>query len=212
MSRYSLVSFTVLMMLSMPSSGRDFGVRGPLVAIGEINMLAWIEQRLNTLDASGEMAQMQRDFIARVEASVQQPTAAVSLQTTSRPVSYRVDPTLVTAVDLHDGEGNVIHPAGTRVNPFDVSAYSKQIVVLDGEDRQQVAWARQYQPAKPVKWILINGSPIALSDVLDAKVYFDQRGDISRQFGLAHVPVVIEQEGRFWRINEIDPIAARSQP
>ncbi|MFA0108273.1 type-F conjugative transfer system protein TraW, partial [Vibrio splendidus] len=57
---------------------------------------------------------------------------------------------------------------------------------------------------KPIKWTLTNGSPEDIANQFDARIYFDQQGNYSRQFQLTHTPAIVEQDGMRWKVTEID--------
>lgn len=46
--------------------------------------------------------------------------------------------------------------------------------------------------------------PETLHGQLDARVYFDQQGNLSRALTLKRVPSVVKQAGVMWQVREID--------
>lgn len=194
---------------------KHLGRQGEVFPIAEIDMLQWIDARLKHLSTTGQTAKMQHDFIERVENSVRRPAPVEGLRTTTTPNTFYIDASLKLATDIHNAQGNIIYAKGLIINPFDTSTwpmdipkvqfeYQHTLVFFDGDDPRQLSWAKQYHSEKPVKWILTNGSPDELARALDARLYFDQLGDYSRQFRLSHIPSVIEQDGKRWKVSEID--------
>lgn len=205
-----------------PVHAKNLGVFGPVFPIGEIDMLDWIDNRLRTFEQNGEIDAMKQRMQARVKNSVMRPPPVQGLNTTTTPNTYYIDPTLTLAAPVKDSLGNELYPKGTRVNPFDSTTwpaaerqnlprftFSKQLVLFDGDDPRQRQWAQQYAAPLPVKWILTNGEPAALSKKLDSRVYFDQQGKLTREFHVKHVPVVISQSGTRWQVTEIDVSAIK---
>lgn len=202
-----------------PLKAASLGTVGQVFPIAEIDMLQWIENRLQTFEKTGELDSMREQFQENVKASVKRPRP-VGLITTKTPEVFLVDPTLTLAKDIKDIDGNLIYPKGTRVNPFNTNtwpalqkanvgtfAFSKTLVFFDGDDVQQVLWAKEFAATnnnENIKWILTGGEPETLHGQLDARIYFDQQGNLSRALTLKRVPSVVKQEGVMWQVREMD--------
>lgn len=68
-------------------------------------------------------------------------------------------------------------------------------------------WAKEFATThekQHIKWILTGGEPETLHAQLDARVYFDQQGNLSRALTLKRVPSVVKQEGVMWQVREVD--------
>ncbi len=213
----SVLGLTLLILAHAltPAQAKNFGRYGEIFPIAEVDMLAWIEQRLQHFENTGRTAQMQRDFVERVEQSVKRPQPVEGLGTTTAPQTYLIDPSLKLGIDIKDAQGNVLYPKGLVINPFDRDTwpidvplppmeYSKVLIFLDGDDPRQIAWAKQYQSEKTIKWILTNGSPDELAERLETRIFFDQQGNYSKAFRLSNVPAEVKQDGKHWRVTEFD--------
>lgn len=202
--------------LSLPLHAKHLGVIAPTFPIAEMDMLDWIQQRLMTFEQNGEMDRMKAAFKAQVEQSVRRPPPVNGITTTTTPNTFYKDPTLTLSQDIKDANGKVLFAKGLKVNPFDSATWpngatlpsftlSKQLVFIDGDDPQQIAWAKRYLVTqKDIKWILINGEPEQVSKALNARIYFDQRGDITRWLGIKHVPTRAKQVDKQWQLQEFD--------
>ncbi|MEZ8618387.1 type-F conjugative transfer system protein TraW [Vibrio splendidus] len=204
-----------LLAIAPTALSQQFGRQGELFPIAEVDMLQWINSRLTHLEATGETAKMQQQFVDNVENNVRRPPPVKGLTATTAPNTFYIDPSLKLATDIKDAQGNLLYAKGLVINPFDTDTwpvdipkqsfdYSYVIVFLDGDDPSQRAWAKQYRADKPIKWTLTNGSPENVATEFDARIYFDQQGHYSRQFQLSHIPALIEQDGARWKITEID--------
>ena len=71
--------------------------------------------------------------------------------------------------------------------------------VLDGEDKEQVQWAK----TQLGKITLTNGAPLELGKELNRPVYFDQAGILCNRFNIEAVPAIIEQDGLLLKISEV---------
>lgn len=214
----SALSFTLCsatLFLTFSVCAKDLGRIGATFPIGEVDMLLWIEQRLQGFERSGELDKMQQAFARRVRHRVNHPVP-LALSTTSTPDSFLVDPSLILATDLTDAYGKIFAFAGTQINPFDIQTwpeksrpahpfeYAQVLVFFDGRDHKQLAFARNFTSTKPIKWILTGGSPNAVARALDQRIYFDQQGLLSKQVHLKAVPSVVEQSGTHWKVTEFD--------
>ncbi len=174
---------------------QDLGVVGPVYPIAEQDMLVTIEQRLKALEESGELARIEEDAKARYRAYVERPKG-VHLPRAKKDRTYYVDPSLTVPYDIRDHEGRIIHPAGTTVNPLDYITLSKQLLFFDGDDPEQVRWARSMFEKNPtkIKPILTSGPLIALIKEWQVRLYLDQRGQLVERFGILGVPAVVIQD------------------
>lgn len=177
-------------------TARDLGVVGPVYPITEQGMLQTIEQRLKALEKSGELTQIEEDAKARYKAYVDRPEG-VHLPRAEKSRTYFVDPSITVPYDIKDDKGRIIYPAGTTVNPLDQISLSKQLLFFDGDDPDQVEWARSIVENDPlhVKPILTNGPIMDLMKGWKIRLYFDQRGQLVDQFGIHAVPATIIQVG-----------------
>ncbi|KOO12726.1 conjugal transfer protein TraW, partial [Vibrio xuii] len=56
----------------------------------------------------------------------------------------------------------------------------------------------------PIKWVLTGGSPNAVAERLNSRIYFDQQGDLSKKMHIKAVPSLVEQSGINWKVTEFD--------
>ena len=173
---------------------QDLGVVGPVYPIAEQDMLLTIEQRLQALEESGELARIEEDAKARYRAYVERPKG-IHLPRAKKDRTYYVDPSLTVPYDIRDHEGRIIHPAGTTVNPLDYITLSKQLIFFDGDDPVQLEWARSMIDNDPlrVKPILTNGPVLMLMKEWQMHLYVDQWGRLVKQFGIRSIPAMVTQ-------------------
>jgi len=177
-------------------SALDLGVVGPVYPIAEQDMLLTIEQRLETLEANGELDRIEAAARPRYQGYVERPQG-VHLPRAEQNRTYFVDPSLTVPYDIKEHEGRLIYPAGTTVNPLDYIRLSKQLLFFDGDDPVQVKWARAKIDGDPqhIKPILTNGPVLEIMKAWQLRLYFDQRGRLVEQFGLQALPATVNQEG-----------------
>ncbi|KDO03243.1 MULTISPECIES: type-F conjugative transfer system protein TraW [spotted fever group] len=178
---------------------KDYGVRGHLFPIIEESLLEVIMSRLKIAEQNGVLATMQEEFNNRVKQKISRPTPVAGLSKVRKNRSWHYDPSFVQKTDIKDQKGNVVIHVGTSVNPLDKISWGESLIFIDGDDQQQINWAK----SKIGKLILINGSPIELIKKLNKPVFFDQGGVLTTRFKIKAVPATIQQEGKLLKISEV---------
>lgn len=184
----------------------DLGVIGPTYEIGEPHLLKMIEQRLRDKERSGELQRLQEQARARGMEAVTQPVPVAGARPTQRPRTFYFDPGFTLDRNILDARGQLLFAAGTRKNPLEVVALSKQLLFFDARDKRQVARARQLwiSYGGRLKPILTGGSYLDLMKSWRVPVYYDQQGLLTRRLGISQVPALVSQEGLRLRIDELE--------
>lgn len=180
---------------------KDFGVHGATFEIVEKNLLLVIQVKLQNLSATGQLEAFQKNIQKKVSEKAQNPTRVTGVRKTTKPRRYHFDPTLHVDHDIKDHEGRLIHPKGKRVNPLEILSWGEPLIILDGADETQVAWALKHYPSS--KHVLIGGKPLELSKHHQKRFYFDQGGALIKKFKIQQVPAVISQDGKRLLVEEL---------
>ncbi len=201
-----LVFILLLVTSSVHATVYDLGVVGQTYEIAEPDMLQSFYSKLRQAEADGKMAEVEAEMKQRFIDHANRPKGIELPRAKERRVYY-YDPSTVLTQDIVDHEGNILWPAGTKVNPLDYVAMSQQWIFFNGDDPEQAAWARDYLQRYPnrVRPILIQGAVLELSKAWDTRLYFDQHGNYVEKFGIKHVPAILSQEGKKLRIDEVVP-------
>jgi len=193
---------------SAPKADRDATARenlGPTYEIVEPDMLEQIQKKLQSMEASGRMAQKIEEAKARSIRSIENPIPVRGLGKSLTNRTYYFDPSIKAEEDIKDASGQVIVKAGTLVNPFDYASMNQWLLFFDGSDLRQVALAEQI--GQKYQWqlkpILVKGPPLELSRKWKRQVFFDQGGYLVRKLGIQNVPALVTQEGKEMRIDEL---------
>ena len=183
----------------------DVGVAGPVYPIAEPDLLRAIEASLREKQRTGELARLQRQGLARAEASLRSPKPVAGLARTVTPRVAHVDPSALVARDIVSPDGSTMIRAGTRVNPFDYVALSNRLLFFDARDAAQVAHAARLidRFEGRVKPILVGGSFVDLMRRWQRPVYFDQGGALVQRLGIRQVPALVSQDGKRLRVEEM---------
>ncbi len=199
-----LAIILIVGMFSAPSFADDI-VLGKTYDIEEVNLLDWIKARLAKLESSGQLKKLRDDWKSTAKKRVNRPLPVKGLSKTVKASVHYIDPSFVVDQAILDHTGRMIAAPGTRINPFDMVNMSNHLIFIDGDDEEQVAWAKRmydkYQTR--VKTILVSGSPIELMKTLERRVYFDQHGVLSKKFKLEHVPAIVSQDNKRLRVAEV---------
>ena len=199
----SLLPIGALLLAALPASlqARDYGQRGAVFPVIERDLLEQIHTRLAQMENSGETARLNQELKRRTIARVNRPEPVAGLTRASASRSWAFDPTITLAADIRGAKGELIHAAGTRVNPLDSVQLRAELLFLDGDDPDQLAWA--LKQAANAKLILVKGAPLELMKARQRRFYFDQGGKLTERFGIRSVPARVRQQGRLLEISEI---------
>ena len=183
----------------------DVGVVGPVYPIAEPDLLRAIEASLREKQRTGELARLQRQGLARAEASLRNPKPVAALVRTVTPRVLHVDPSALVAREIVAPDGSTMIRAGTRVNPFDYVALSNRLLFFDARDAAQVAHAARLidRFGGRVKPILVGGSFVDLMRRWQRPVYYDQGGALVQRLGIRQVPALVSQDGKRLRVEEL---------
>lgn len=200
MIRLALV-LTIALALPVGAQARDFGQQGAVFPVIERDLLEQIQSRLIAMEKSGETARLNDRLKRRTVARVNRPDPVAGIARAIGDRSWSFDPTITLATDIRGAKGELIHAAGTRVNPLDSVSLRADLLFLDGDDAAQVAWALKQE--RQAKLILVNGAPLELMKARQRRFYFDQGGKLTERFGIRAVPARVRQQGRLLAVSEI---------
>ena len=184
-----------------PVLARDYGQRGTVFPVIERDLLEQIHSRLTQMERSGETARLNEDLKRRTIARVNRPDPVAGIVRASEARRWQFDPTITLAADIRGAKGELIHAAGTRVNPLDSVKLRGDLLFIDGDDPSQIAWA--LKQTVNAKLILVKGAPLELMKARQRRFYFDQGGKLTERFGIRSVPARVRQQGRLLEISEI---------
>ena len=208
-------TLTALLCLFSPlglsiAAAEDLGVVGKTYAIAETDLLTVIQRQLQAMAADGRLEKAEQDLKARAEAYVNRPSGR-HLPRAIEPRVYYHDPSVTTAHDLIDHRGQIIHPAGTTINPLDYVSLTTPLVFFDGDDETQARWVRALIERTPDRYVVLmtNGPVIERMQAWQIRLYFDQHGRYTERLGIRALPAVVRQEGARLRIDEIVLEASR---
>ena len=190
---------------SLPAKADDLGVVGPTYNIAERDVLELMLSKLKHMEKSGELAKYQEDYKKRVIFGIEHPKPIPGIKATETASTHYYDPSMITDKDIVDATGRILFPRGTRVNPLDYVGWNTYLLFADGRDEAQLAYCKNIiaKSDRPVKLVLVAGSPLELMRKWKSSIYFDQSGTLTKRFEITQVPAIVRQEGKRLRIDEL---------
>lgn len=203
MARRLILAALAVTMCAPMAGAKDFGRYGPLWEIGEPSILETIHARLGEMEQSGELSQMESDMKETTRAYVNRPRPVVGLLPVEEYRRFDVDLSIVLSRDLADHKGKVFAKKGTRINPLKYSVFNQRIVIIDGDDEDQVDFAVSLGNELDTILVLSNGAPLQLMRKHQRRFYFDQDAQLVRKFQIERVPSVISRGEESMIVEEI---------
>jgi len=142
--------------------------------------------------------------VAKIKPQNYRPTYEVQLPRAEANRKFLVDMTYTLEADIPDGKGGIVYPKGYSFNPLDYVPFTRTVVVINGDDSEQVSWLKRSPYVKQYDALLFltEGRAVALSNQLKRPVsYMDNKA--AERFRLQAVPSVIRQEGRMMQVEEV---------
>jgi conjugal transfer pilus assembly protein TraW len=152
-----------------------------------------ISRKLKNIDIEKHKEKM----IETTKKRIEEPEAIFGVVKTIEKRSFTFDPTHTVKEDMLLPNGEILHKAGTQINPLDHMDFDRKMFFIDSRDQAQIDWLKRElnnsDSTKEKRVILVAGRPSDLSDELSMDVYFDQFGELTRKFGITQVPATVEQ-------------------
>lgn len=197
-----MIRRTILILLCMPSVvapalAKDVGTFGNTYPIVEKDALTETQERAAQIDWKKVLDRKKLE-------KYQGPADRISLPRAKRDRVHTVDMTYVTEIDVPDGRGGILYPAGYRFNPLDYLTYPKTIIVINGNDPAQVKWFKEsgYSGRVDVMLMITEGTFAAISKQVNCNLFYANAQIINR-FQLHALPSIVRQKGRVMEVAEV---------
>ncbi len=175
----------------------NLGTQGETFPIVETDFLDFIAHRLQTMQANGEWARLNGQWMRQVKSSMVRPNP-VHLTPTMTSTQYHYDPTFIASRDIFNANGQKVVFTGQQVNPLNyLPSFQQTLLFYNDDDKQQRAFAQHYlarHSADIIKPILIQGNIKHASKALNQRVYFDQEGRLTQKLHIHHVPAIVTRD------------------
>ena len=194
--RMLLVMLTLLSGV-VSAEARILGTYGATYPVAERDALEEIQERARQVDWQKVLDRRKLD-------SYQGPPDRGTLPRAKRERTFAVDLTYTVEMDVPDGKGSILYPRGYTFNPLDYVVYPKTIVVINGNDPEQVQWfaTSEYATRLDVTLLLTEGRHTVVAKRLQRPLFYADRKIIDR-FRLKAVPSLVRQKGRMMDVTEV---------
>lgn len=191
----------VAILWSVAIHAKDLGQIGAVFPVAEQSLLELIYERLAKWQINGKLAHMEQDIKGRAARAADRPKP-LALGRRIRSITRFFDPSLRLASPIFDGDGRLLFPIGTLVNPLErMPTYQPCWLFVNYDDTAQRLWAREaVQQCTSPKVILTGGSVSDAEKGFSQPIYFDQEGRLSQKLHIGSVPALVEREGNRLRI------------
>lgn len=189
----NVFSYSLLLMSLIGSvQAKSFGVVGEVFPVAEKSFLQLIQERLAFLKEQGALDTMNKRWVKTVANHANRPTA-LNLPRTERTLHHTYLPELTLSQDITNEKGQILYAQGTHVNALQqIPSYTPCWLFFNADDEAQLHWAaQQITRCKNPKLILTGGAINSAENKLNAVIYFDQAGNITRKLHIAHVPTKV---------------------
>lgn len=204
--RFSKLVVALLIATTLPvAQAASLGSIGPTYPVGEESALDMIMKKLREKERSGELKRLQEEAVRRSMGSIKNMKPVEGITMVHSRSQRFIDPTVTYTKPVATDDGRIVVPAGTKINPLDMTSLTKTLVFFDGRDpEQREAVGRMVaKGGLKVKPILVAGSWLDLTKAWKTQVFYDQKGTLSKRFGITAVPAVIRQQGKMLVLDEI---------
>jgi len=194
-----ILILTLFFLCASPAFAINLGTVGVTYEIAEEDALAAFQERAKQVNWNKVFSKEKAEKLIREY----KPEGLVSLPRASEDRTFHVDMTYTLEFDIPDGKGGILYPRGYTFNPLDYVQMPAILVVINGDDTDQVKWFRGSGYDKDFKTmlLLVGGSYSDLAEKLDRPVFYaDEK--ITSKFKLKVVPSVIRQDGIFMEVKE----------
>ncbi len=192
-----LLIFILCSFLSGYAQAKVLGTVGKVYPIAEPDALEEIEERAKMIHWKSILdKERPEDF---------RPSTLVRLPRAQQERSFLVDMTYTLNFDIPDGKGGLLYPKGYSFNPLDYMPLNQTLVILDGEDADQIAWLQNSSLVNHPNTIILlsSGSFSKVSKTLGRAVFYADRRIVDR-FNLKVTPSIVSQRGRHMEVKEIE--------
>lgn len=196
--RFLLTIFSILFLPTVAAAGvKIVATVGTTYSISEQDALVEIEERAKAVDWS-------KTIPKPVDLAAYHPSTMSRLPKAQKGKRYLIDLTFTLKQDLPDGRGGILYPKGYTFNPLDIVPFDQVLVIIDGDDREQIAWLfTSPLLANPKTRIMVtDGESRDLAAKLNHPVTYADSRIISR-FRVGAVPAIIQAQGKLILVEEV---------
>jgi conjugal transfer pilus assembly protein TraW len=193
----------IALFIALPCPAHDLGTYGRVYPLVEEDLVEVMMARAQAEVDSGQWERTIEAWREKARARAARPKGII-LPRAQQERSFHYDPSIVVSHDIKDASGALLYPKGTQVNPLDFVSMTQGLILIDGDDPEQLDWMLGLDDLAAFKVVLTNGPILDLMKRLNHRLYFDQHQRLVNKFGVKALPVRIYQDGpRYLRVDEV---------
>lgn len=177
---------------------------GQTFEFAENDMLLDIQNNIanNKTDISKKLSDYKK--IAKDKVNKYKPSDLKELTPALKNNIFYPDMRYTNPDNIYDNNGNVIYPKGFTFNPLDYQTLHQQIIVINGEARDEIDWLIKNNYTDSIKYMILlsNGNYKSIGELLNQPVFYAIPA-ITDKFKLKHTPSIITQKGNKIEVKEI---------
>ncbi|WP_304526743.1 TrbC family F-type conjugative pilus assembly protein [Halomonas sp. I5-271120] len=183
----------------------NIGTRGNVVDILEPNLIEVMKQKLANVDWEQKKRQAASGYWKKQEFH--------SLEAATEDRTRWIDPSITVTADLKSGDGEVVVPQGTTINPLEKYPFNRTMFVFNPLRKAEVDFVKRQLEGMTVS----DGIPVlmasefnreagwdgykSLTDDLNTHVY-KLVPDVKSRWHIEKTPTVITAEGNYFKVVE----------
>lgn len=195
--------------MALLCEAKNLGTVGMTWPIVEPDLFAQIANKLENFEKSGYLDETNKNFVAKVNATIERPPRVSGVKRTNIPRVFFHDPSITLTKDIITPNGQILAERGDKFNPLDYTPMNQILLFFNGNDQEQVDWVLKQMDETTfnqyISPILIDGPVLELSKHWERQVYFDQKGVLTSKFEIQQVPARVLRDGNLLRIEEVIP-------
>ena len=132
------------------------------------------------------------------------PTDLKKLSPAIKSNTFYPDMTYTNPNDIYDNKGDIIYPKGFKFNPLDYQTIHYQIIVINGNSKEELDWLIKNNYTDNIKYMILlsDGNYKEVGEKIKQPVFYAMP-KITEKFNLEHTPSIITQIGNKMEVKEI---------
>lgn len=190
------ISMGLVYLVCLPAVGKELAITGKTYSIIERDALDELEERVKAVD-------WQKQLKAIKPASYR-PANLTALPRARRSQTFLVDMAYTLENDILNDKGELLYPKGFTFNPLDFVQYNKTLVVINGEDPDQVRWFQtsSLKNRIDISLFITQGASLEIAKKIKRPVYYATTPLVAR-FQLKAVPSIVKVKGKNMEVEEV---------
>lgn len=190
------ITIGLICVFALPAVAKETAVTGRTYTIAERDALDELEERAKAVDW--------QKHLKAIKPGNYRPANLTVLPRARKSNTFLVDMTYTLENDIYNDKGELLYPRGFTFNPLDFVQYNKTLVVINGEDPDQVRWflASPLRNRFDVSLFITQGASLEIAKKIKRPVYYATSPLVAR-FQLKALPSIVKAKGKNMEVEEV---------